>query len=232
VRHLGTWATIATVAVHGGLAWSLHAITIDPPQAPTVITLREAPPKRAPEPPKPPPPAVAAAAIAPPAAPPRPARPRPAAKAAPAPIAAAPASAAPPSFNVAMGNGGGNGAALPAPHAEAAPAVKPPVVKQLAARPALVDGGCADPIVKPRPLQLVQPAFTQDARDAGITGKVRVEVTINAAGAVTAARVIAGLGHGLDEAALDAARASTFTPATQCGAPVAITITIGMRFQT
>ncbi|MCE9578328.1 MAG: energy transducer TonB, partial [Deltaproteobacteria bacterium] len=120
------------------------------------------------------------------------------------------------------------------PAAPAAPSVAkaPPVAKQLEAKPAVADGGCADAVVKPKPLQLVQPTFTQDARDAGITGKVRVEVTISAAGAVTAARVIEGLGHGLDEAALDAARASTFAPATKCGEPVAITITIGMRFQT
>ena len=43
-------------------------------------------------------------------------------------------------------------------------------------------------------------------------------------------RVIEGLGHGLDEAALEAARGSTFEPATRCGKPIATTFTIGMRF--
>jgi protein TonB len=42
--------------------------------------------------------------------------------------------------------------------------------------------------------------------------------------------VIAGLGHGLDEAALEAARASTFEPGTRCGKAAVTTFTIGMRF--
>ena len=54
---------------------------------------------------------------------------------------------------------------------------------------------------------------------------------ISTTGAVTAARVIEGLGHGLDEAALEAAKQSTFSPATKCGEPVETTFTIGMRFQ-
>ena len=71
----------------------------------------------------------------------------------------------------------------------------------------------------------------QEAQDASITGKVRVEITISRTGEVTAARVIEGLGYGLDEAALEAAKQSTFTPATRCGEAVETTFTIGMRFQ-
>ncbi len=89
---------------------------------------------------------------------------------------------------------------------------------------------CSEPIIKPKPVHVVQPAFTQEAQEAGITGKVRVEISISAAGEVTGVRLIAGLGHGLDEVALEAAKASTFSPATQCGQPVATTFTIGMRF--
>lgn len=133
-----------------------------------------------------------------------------------------------------MGNSGGNGPAVGAP-AAAAPtetaAPKPPKAKQLSADPAAADGGCSDPIVKPKPIKVAQPAFTQDAQDAGITGKVRVEITVSKTGEVTNARVIEGLGHGLDEAALEAAKQSTFTPATKCGEPVETTFTIGMRFQ-
>jgi protein TonB len=108
------------------------------------------------------------------------------------------------------------------------PKPKPKVLA--AAGPVSAESACAEPIVKPKPIQVIQPAYTPDAQAAGIAGKVRVEITISATGEVTGARVLEGLGHGLDEAALEAARASTFTPATRCGEPVGTTFTIGMRF--
>lgn len=224
---LGTWAAIATVVVHVGISAALSTIEHDVPPPPTEITIREVPPKKQPPPP-PPPPAVAKAAPAPaPAAPKKVAARRPT----PTPTAPAPAApAAPPAdYNLKLGNSTGDGPAVAAPPKAAEPPPKAPAVKQLAATPA--SGECADPLVKPKPLHVVQPAFTQEAQDAGITGKVRVEITISATGEVTAARVIEGLGHGLDEAALDAAKQSTFTPATRCGEPVETTFTIGMRFQ-
>jgi protein TonB len=110
-------------------------------------------------------------------------------------------------------------------------AIPPPKAKVLDASKAEGDGDtCSEPLVKPKPVQIVQPAYTPDAQEAKIEGKVRVEITISASGEVTDARVIEGLGHGLDEAALSAARASTFTAATRCGQPVGTTFTIGMRF--
>jgi protein TonB len=44
-------------------------------------------------------------------------------------------------------------------------------------------------------------------------------------------RVIKGLGFGLDEAAVAAAKQWTFKPATRCGKPVAYTVKPGVRFQ-
>lgn len=225
---LGAWAAIATAVVHVGIAGALSTIEDDARPEPTVITIREVAPKKAP----PPPPAPAPAPAPTPAPPTKAAARRPMPVPAPPPPAPAPsAPAAPPpaDFNLKLGNSTGDGPAVAAPAKPAEPAAKPAAVKQLAAAPASDE--CADPLVKPKPLHVVQPAFTQDAQDAGITGKVRVEITISATGEVTAARVIEGLGHGLDEAALDAAKQSTFTPATRCGQPVETTFTIGMRFQ-
>ena len=74
------------------------------------------------------------------------------------------------------------------------------------------------------------PAYTEDARAAGVEGKVRVEIAVDASGAVSSARVLEGLGHGLDEAALDAVRGATFTPAARCGSPVGSTFTLSVRF--
>ena len=73
-------------------------------------------------------------------------------------------------------------------------------------------------------------AFLPAAALAQVEGKVRIEITVGPDGNVTGVRVLQGLGHGLDEAALEAARGSTFEPGTRCGKPVATTFTIGMRF--
>ncbi len=229
-----SWALAATVVIHGGLAATIATLPAStPPPPPTVITVREVPRKKA-LPPPPPPPAPAPQEVAPAPAPaPKPAPPPPRAKpAAPAPAApTAPAApAAPADFGLQLGNGGGgDGPAVAAPRAPAAEPVPAPKPKTLVAAPE--PGGCTEAVIKPKPISVVQPAYTQEARDAQVVGKVRVEITISASGTVTAAKVIAGLGHGLDEAALEAARASTFSPATKCGEAVETTFTIGMRFQ-
>ncbi|MCU0683483.1 MAG: TonB family protein [Polyangiaceae bacterium] len=59
---------------------------------------------------------------------------------------------------------------------------------------------------------------------------MRVELSVDERGRITSARVLQGLGHGLDEAALEAARRARFEPATRCGKAVAATFVVGMRF--
>jgi protein TonB len=75
-----------------------------------------------------------------------------------------------------------------------------------------------------------RPAYTDEARAAAIEGKVRVELTIDENGQVTNANVLAGLGHGLDDAALAAVRGAKFSPATRCGKGVASTFVVAVRF--
>jgi protein TonB len=70
-----------------------------------------------------------------------------------------------------------------------------------------------------------------EARQADIEGVVRIEVTVDESGRVIAARVLSGLGYGLDESALIAAKASSFEPATKCGKPVVGTVVIPFRFE-
>ncbi|EYF02615.1 energy transducer TonB [Chondromyces apiculatus] len=123
------------------------------------------------------------------------------------------------------GSGPGPVAAAAAPQAAATAA--PTARKTLAPRP--VDE-CADALVKPKPRRVPQPAYTASAREANVQGRVRVEVTVGAEGQVTAARILSGLGHGLDEAALEAARRGSFEPATRCGKAVSATFVIAMRF--
>ena len=55
-------------------------------------------------------------------------------------------------------------------------------------------------------------------------GNVGLELDLDASGQVAEVRVVAPAGHGLDEAAMDAARAFNFEPARRRGVPVASTV--------
>ena len=61
------------------------------------------------------------------------------------------------------------------------------------------------------------PVYPDEARKLGIEGEVLVEVIFQASGQVQTVRVVKGLGHGLDEAALHAAEQIRFKPALQEG---------------
>ena len=120
--------------------------------------------------------------------------------------------------------GFGNGVASPAPvngthgavqsggfgSAEIAPAAKSAPKKT-------EDPSATQPVVilfKPNP------QYTDEARKLGIEGEVLVEVIFRASGQVQTVRIVKGLGHGLDEAALRAAEQIRFKPAMQEGQAV------------
>jgi protein TonB len=104
-------------------------------------------------------------------------------------------------------------------------------VKPRARGPAIEQqDSCVETLVKPKPIAIPQPVYAERAREARIEGKVRVELTVDEHGQVVQAKVLESLGYGLDEAALDAARAARFEPATRCGTPMATTFVIGIRF--
>jgi protein TonB len=143
---------------------------------------------------------------------------------------------------VAMGNGsgGGGGVALGGPGAGSGPvaaaAVAGPakpketkrVVQQLA--PAAADE-CTEPPIRPKPKVAQAPKYTLQARQAEIEGVIRVLVTVDETGQVIAAKVISGLGYGLDEEAIKAAKAMVFTPASRCGKAIVGTVTLPFRFE-
>src|ERR1700730_9647779 len=58
-----------------------------------------------------------------------------------------------------------------------------------------------------------KPQYTGEARKLGLEGEVLVQVVFPATGPVQVIRVIKGLGHGLDEAAIHAAEQIRFKPA-------------------
>ncbi|HEU4408908.1 MAG TPA: TonB family protein [Polyangiaceae bacterium] len=230
---------LVSVGAHALLALGLGVLR-EPKRYETVaIAVIEAPrpPEAAPAPPPPPPepaPAPEAAPEAP--APPKPAAAKAPAKAAPkaaAEPAPAPVADAPPDFGLSLSGGvGSSGLAVPAGDPQGSPGGRPQGANKLAAAkaPPRPSDGCDEPPGKPKARSVPQPAYSESARAAGIEGKVRVEISVDERGRITGARVLQGLGHGLDEAALDAAKRASFEPATRCGKAVAATFVVGMRF--
>ena len=75
------------------------------------------------------------------------------------------------------------------------------------------------------------PVYTQEARDLKLEGEVLLEVSFSANGTLHVNRVVRGLGHGLDEAAIAAANKIRFKPALHFGQPVDSTAVVHVTFQ-
>jgi TonB family protein len=75
------------------------------------------------------------------------------------------------------------------------------------------------------------PIYTQEARQLKLEGEVLLEVMFGANGQLHVNRVVRGLGHGLDEAAIDAAHKMRFKPALRNGQPVDSTAVVHVVFQ-
>jgi TonB family protein len=68
-------------------------------------------------------------------------------------------------------------------------------------------------LTPPKLMTFVEATYPAAAKAAGLQVNVDLEMTIDATGKVTEARVVAPVGNGFDEAALDAARRFVFQPA-------------------
>ena len=88
-------------------------------------------------------------------------------------------------------------------------------------------GGDSEPLL----LGEVLIPFPDEARRSGVSGSVRLQVTIDAGGEVTAVSVISGPGFGLDEAAREALKRFRFKPATRRGAQVGSTFEYTYTFE-
>jgi len=84
----------------------------------------------------------------------------------------------------------------------------------------------------PALVRAVEPVYPELAREAGVEGTVKVQILVGLNGRVIRA-IIAPRGSVpmLDEAALDAARASVFTPALANGKPVMVWVGQQYRFR-
>lgn len=226
-------STIGHVAALTGLN-QLHASV--PPAPPTVISIVEIPEppaeiQEAPAEPPPPP----ASEQAPPSL---------AAKATPSAAAeipdAAPPSASPPSLSSMpdlgldlSGGSGAGGIAVPSGGGGPARTGAAPERRVLGnSKPATKPSACSDAESKPKVLSLPKPGYTEQARAAGINGKVRVSITVSSTGAIESVQVVQALGFGLDEAAVAAAQSAQFEPAKRCGLAVSSTFTLSIKFST
>ena len=244
-RTIAFYVYAGSLLFHGGLAVLTVAMPTPHTSVATAITLVEEKKKK--DPPKPPP--------APPPPPkaedkPKPKAPPQAPQQQQAKVVPEAKQEAPPPLPVdnggfadlglSLGNSDGPGLAVPgavaaaaastARVAAAAPAVTTRKVQQLEA-PTQGAAACSEPVVRPKRKVPVAPKYTMQARQAEIEGVVRVQVTVDEAGRVLDARVISGLGYGLDESALAAAKATVFEPATQCGKAVVGTAILPFRFE-
>ncbi len=126
------------------------------------------------------------------------------------------------------------------------PAALPPATAPVASSPAVVAPVAAEPrgvsVAPPAPVAEVfvppafrarqEPAYPERARRAGVAGVVGVRILLAADGSVRQVELTTSSGSRLlDEAALEAARASTFEPATRNRAPVASEAVASYRFE-
>jgi TonB family protein len=75
------------------------------------------------------------------------------------------------------------------------------------------------------------PIYTEEARSKKIEGEVLLEVVFEATGKIHVLRVVRGLGHGLDDAAVRAAEQIRFKPALRDGQPSDSTAVLHIIFQ-
>jgi TonB family protein len=89
-------------------------------------------------------------------------------------------------------------------------------------------GGATTPVeitFKPNPV------YTDEARGLKLEGEVLLEVMFGSNGTLHVNRVVRGLGHGLDEAAIAAANKMRFKPAARNGQPMDSTAVVHVVFQ-
>ena len=83
---------------------------------------------------------------------------------------------------------------------------------------------------RPQILARPVPGYTEEARRAQVEGSVKLSVVLNANGTISDIRVTRGLGYGLDEKAVEAARELRFVPAQKDGHTVSVRVFLEFKF--
>jgi protein TonB len=85
-------------------------------------------------------------------------------------------------------------------------------------------------ITPPRVTRQVNPAYKPDAEGFRITGSVIIGLVVSSKGEPKNVHVVRSLGKGVDESAVEAVTQWQFEPARKAGQPVAVKITVEIRF--
>lgn len=102
------------------------------------------------------------------------------------------------------------------------------------AAPPTVQSRPAEAAAKVVPAEILSkpiPIYTEEARAKRIEGEVLLEVVLEASGKLRVIKVVRGLGHGLDDAAVRAAEQIRFKPALKDGQPSDSTAVLHIVFQ-
>ncbi|MGZ4732756.1 MAG: energy transducer TonB, partial [Terriglobales bacterium] len=92
----------------------------------------------------------------------------------------------------------------------------------------------AEPVVKSLPAEITfkpRPVYTEEGRKLKIEGEVLIQVVFSAEGQIRIVKVMHGLGHGLDESAVQAAEKIQFKPALKDGHPTDSEAVLHIEFQ-
>jgi len=131
--------------------------------------------------------------------------------------------------------GFGNTNSKEKPRSTAPPTEVAPVGFDRARAPQTVAGLPAPPpapkIIPVEVLSKPTPVYTEEARKLKIEGDVLLEVEFTSTGTVRVLRLVRGLGHGLDEAATQAAQQIRFKPALDQGRAVDSRVTVNIVFR-
>lgn len=87
-----------------------------------------------------------------------------------------------------------------------------------------------DEITPPRLSEVATPDYTAEARKKKIEGAVTLLIVVDKKGDVVDAKVVKGLGYGLDENAVLAVKEWKYKPAEKDGAPVAVKMEVSVDF--
>lgn len=85
-------------------------------------------------------------------------------------------------------------------------------------------------ITPPQLIEVASPDYTPEARKNKIEGSVTIAIVVDKKGDVIDAKVVKGLGYGLDENALVAVKVWKYRPAEKNGEPVAVKMEVTVDF--
>jgi TonB family protein len=96
--------------------------------------------------------------------------------------------------------------------------------------PAVEAVAITDDITPPRLSEVANPDYTAEARKKRIEGSVTVAIVVDKKGDVANAKVVKGLGYGLDENAIIAVKEWKYKPAEKDGEPIAVKMEVTVDF--